>query len=388
MADDRVGPDVGLFDKLIPKSRSIEFQFPPEPLNRKMPDDYRALTSTANQTPESFEPTNPWHLIDEMRAVESSYTARIGDEGLPSGARELYRLVADMAVKAVSGSEEHPVISIEAVNAVRCIDQYVRETISELNAVRRDLSSRTDDNRLYRFHVHLADCAGTLCSLLKDFKQQSLIRQPWTIVDKALYKEKSDLTAWTASDQSSPRPVCLYLEALQHRVEQLVREGYTTLDLELAVFAIRFYSRRNLICHGRSFDLYASENFAELAKSIEADDKTLEEILPHEEKPQFDNYRRLLNFYRKTHIRKNDEGKWVGQAPRSTAEGLVNSSLRPWGSELRSRIEMGLCRPAGSSGPPPANVSFSAHEFQVWLTLDTLPVSADVLHMSRVAKTL
>lgn len=42
----------------------------------------------------------------------------------------------------------------------------------------------------------------------------------------------------------------------------------------------------------------------------------------------------------------------------------MNPSLRSWGSELRSRIEMGLCRPAGSSGPPPANVSFSSHGFR------------------------
>lgn len=127
MADDRGGADAGLFDKLIPKSRSIEFQFPPEPPNRKMHDDYRASTSTANQTSESFEPTNPRHFINEMRAVESGYTARIGDGAPPSDARKLYRLIADKAVKAMPGSEEHLVISIEAVNTVRCIEQYVRK---------------------------------------------------------------------------------------------------------------------------------------------------------------------------------------------------------------------------------------------------------------------
>ena len=50
--------------------------------------------------------------------------------------------------------------------------------------------------------------------------------------------------------------------------------------------------------------------------------------------------------------------------PRSAAAGLLNPSVRPWGSELRSRIEMGLCRPAGSSGPPPADVSFSSAAFR------------------------
>lgn len=211
MADNRVKPNVGLFDKLIPP-RFIEFQFLLEPSNRKMPADYRVSTSTTNQTSEHFEPTNPRHRIDEMRAVESNYTARIENEGLPFDARKLYRLIADMTVKAVSDFAKHFVISIETVNAIRCIDQYVKKTMSKLNtphcgrsfllsfllakdlshchlAVRRNLSSRTDDNRLYRFHVHLTNYAETLCSLLNFFSQQSLIRQPWIIIDKALCKK-------------------------------------------------------------------------------------------------------------------------------------------------------------------------------------------------------
>lgn len=97
-----------------------------------MPDDYRFSTSTANQTSESSELTSPEDLIDEMRAIESSYTDRIGDQGLPASARDMYRLVADIAAKVVSGSGERPVISIEAVTVVRCIDRYVRETTSEI----------------------------------------------------------------------------------------------------------------------------------------------------------------------------------------------------------------------------------------------------------------
>lgn len=146
--------------------------------------------------------------------------------------------------------------------------------------------------------------------------------------------------------------------------EQLVREGHTTLDLDLALVAIRFYARRKFICYGRIFVLYASENFAGLANYIETDDKALGEILPDEEKSQEDKYRRLLNFYRNLHIRIDDEGKWVRQAPLSTAEGLVNPSLRPWRSELRANIEMGLCRSVGSSGPPPANLSISPASFR------------------------
>lgn len=292
MADDRLGPNAGTFAKLVPKSRSIQFQLFSKPQNRRVPGDYRSSTSTANQASESSEPTNPGDLIDEMRAIDSSYTARIGDEGLTSSAREMYRLVADMAVKAVSGSDKRPVISIETVNAVRCIDRYVREATSELNTVRRDLSSRTVDNRLFRFHLHLGDYALPLCNRLKGSTEPSLIRsQPWTIVVDAIDKEEVDLAAWTASDQSSPRPHCLYLEALKSRVAQLIREGLTTLDLDLALVAIRFYARRNFICHGKIFDLFQSRNFAKPAEYIEVDDKSLDEILPGEEKPQVDNYR-------------------------------------------------------------------------------------------------
>lgn len=335
MADERVGPNAGTFAKLIPKSRSIHFQLLSEPPNRKIPDDYPSSTSTANQTSESSEPTNSGDLIDEMRAIESSYIARIGDQGLPSSAREMYRLVADMAAKAVSSSDKHPIPSVEAVNAVRCIDRYVRETTSELNTVRRDLSSRTDDNRLFRFHAELGDYAGAMCTLLKDFRGPSLIRsQPWTIVIDTIDKEEADLAAWTASDQSSSRPHCLYLEALKARVAQLIREGQTTLDLDLALFAIRSYARRNFICHSKVFDLVSSNDFAKLAEHIELDDKFLEDILPDEEKPQVDNYRRLLNFYRDKHIRKDGEGKWVKQAPHNAVAGLVNPSLRPWGQNF------------------------------------------------------
>lgn len=123
----------------------------------------------------------------------------------------------------------------------------------------------------------------------------------------------------------------------------------------------RFNARRDFICHGRIFDFYASKNFARLAEYIEADEKSLEEILP-DEKPLADNYRRLLGFYRDSHIRKNEEGKWEAQSPLS--EGLLNPFLRPWGPALRTRIEMGLYRPAELSGLPSVNVSFSSASFR------------------------
>jgi hypothetical protein len=79
---------------------------------------------------------NQGNILDEMRAVQTSYTASIGDQDLPSSAQDLYRLIAKMAADAVSGSDEHPVISADTVNAVRCIDRYVRETTSDRNTMR------------------------------------------------------------------------------------------------------------------------------------------------------------------------------------------------------------------------------------------------------------
>lgn len=365
MANNRVGSNAGTFAKLVPKSRFTRTPLNTQAPNRKVPDHYRTPTSTAHQTSVSSGPTDPGNLRDEMRAVQSIYTARIGDEGLPSSAQELYRLVADMAAKTVSGSDEHPSVSIEAVNTVRCIDRYIRETTSELNTVRQDLWNQVEDNSLFRFHAQYGDYAAYLCNILKEFRESSIIQsQPWTIVVGAIDKEEAALDAWTASNQSSPRPDCLYLEALKSLVDQLVRDGETSLDMDLALAAIRFYARRNYICHGRLFDLFKSENFAGLANYIDLDDKRLEELLPDEEKPQVDKYRRMINFYKDSHIRQNGSGRWERKPPRSAAAGLLNPSVRPWGPELRSRIEMGLCRPAGSSGPPPANVSFSTAAFR------------------------
>ena len=73
------------------------------------------------------EPRNPEICFDEMRAVESSYTFLIQDEGLPKD---------DMS---------------------------------------RNLLSRIDDNRLFRFHTRPADYASALCNVLKDSKEPSLI---------------------------------------------------------------------------------------------------------------------------------------------------------------------------------------------------------------------
>lgn len=291
----RLAPKSGTFSRLFPESRCLNFRHSNLLPCLRLPDEYRCPTSVDDQTFGFSESANSGNLLDEMRAVQSSYTACIEDQDLPSSTQDLYRLITKMAADAVSGSDEHPVIPAETVNAVRCIDRYVRETTSDRNTLQQDLKKRADDNRLFRLHAHLGDYAGALCE---------------------------------------------------------------------ALFAARSYARRNFICHGGIFDLFQSNNFAGLAEYIEADDKALEDILPDEEKPMVDKYRKLLTFYRDSHIRKNGQGEWEKKAPPSSAGRLPNPSVRSWGAELRTRIEMGMCRPSGLSGPPPVNVSFSPSAFR------------------------
>ena len=312
----------------------------------------------SNQSCGNLEQQQAARLGNEMRAVQSTYTACIRDQELPPSAQDVYRLVADLATKAVSGSDEHPGVSIDAVNAVRCIDRYIRETTSELNTARRDLAKRTEDTRLYRFHVHFADYAGFVCNVLKESESgsHSLLSRPWTQIVHAIDREQEALDTWKASDRNrKTRPVSPYMVAIRDRVKALVDRGWNGLDVGQALFAIRFYARRNFICHGEIFDLFTSKNFAGLAEYIDADVKILEDVLPDEEKPMVDKYRALLTLYKDMHIRKNDQDEWVEQAPLQRSLG---ASSRPLGPALISAIELGKFRPPGSSGPPPGNVSF------------------------------
>ncbi len=66
-----------------------------------------------------------------MQTVKSTYTACVESEDLPQNSQELHRLVARLAELAANGSDEHPYTPTEVSEAVRCLDQYVRETASE-----------------------------------------------------------------------------------------------------------------------------------------------------------------------------------------------------------------------------------------------------------------
>lgn len=98
---------------------------------------------------------------DEMQAVKSRYTACVGIQDLPGSTQAVYRLVARLAGIA-AGSDELPFTANEASDAVRCLDNYVKETASEHSAVSQDLSTMTEEVELYRLYAAIGDHAHVM----------------------------------------------------------------------------------------------------------------------------------------------------------------------------------------------------------------------------------
>lgn len=99
------------FSRLFPASRSVGLYLTSQLHSRKMPDTYRPV-STSDQSRGNLEQQRTAMLDDEeMSAVHSKYTACIGDQDSPPSAQDMYRLVASMAVDAMSKSNEHAVLS-------------------------------------------------------------------------------------------------------------------------------------------------------------------------------------------------------------------------------------------------------------------------------------
>ena len=178
----------------------------------------------------------------------------------------------------------------------------------------------------------------------------------------AIDKCQDLVTSWNASGRKGPEPSCPEMDVLEVRVQQLIKEGHTILDRDLALFAIRSYARRNFVVHGAIFALHQSKQFAGLANYIETDEKTLEDILPDEEKPMVGNWRRLLKIFRDTHIRQTSDGVWEGQTPlsvRALSAPSRKDKSRLAQALMRSEIELGRKRESNSpDGPPPQNVKF------------------------------
>ena len=233
--------------------------------------------------------------VSEMLNVQSRYTACVGHQDLPGSTRELYRLFARLAGFA-SGSDPHSFTTEDASDAIQCIDRYVMETALDINAVSRDLAIMTGDAELYRFHAAIGDYAQVLCDSLREADAPPYLKQPWTILLPKLNDEERRLTAWEASSADLPRPQTPYMDALDVRVVSLVANGLTDLDIDLALFAARTYARRNSLFHGRTFDLFKSGKYAELAECLDMDENYLESLLPDQEKPLVGKYRRLICF--------------------------------------------------------------------------------------------
>ena len=277
----------------------------------------------------------------------------------------MYRLVTALAAEAIPESDAHLGSSIEKANVVRTIDRFVRETTSEYGTALRELSSRTYDTRLFRFHAHLGDYAGALCTILKDSKQFSpspILSRPWTEIVKAIDDGQDRVTSWNASGCKGPELSCPEMDLLEVRVQQLIKAGHAILDRDLALFAIRSYARRNFIAHGEIYGLNRSGNFAGLANYIDNDDKLLEDILPDEEMPMVGNWRRLLMFYKDLNIRQTSDGVWERQTSlslRDLSPPPLEVKSRLAVAVLRGEIEMGRKRESNSpDGPPPQDVKF------------------------------
>ena len=352
--------------RLVPVSRDPTAQLTTQLRHRETPAEYRPAST--NQSHGTLEQQRTTELGDEMRAVQSIYTACIRDQDLSSTVQDLYRLVTTLAAEAVPESDAYLDSSIEKANIVRTIDRFVRETTSDYSTALRELSSRTHDTRLFRFHAHLGDYAGGLCDTLKESgsSTSSILSGPWTLIVKTIDDYQDSVASWKARGCKDSEPSCPVMDALEVRVQEIIDSGLTDLDIDLALFAIRSYARRNSIAHGEIFDLYQSKQFAGLADYIDNDEKLLEGLLPDEEKPMLDNWRRLLRFHRSKRIRQTGDGDWKAKSPLRVTPV---SSLLPAGRlgrvVLRSQIEMGKRRESNSpDGPPPTNVKFDTSLFR------------------------
>ena len=115
----RVGVDMlssslsSTFSRLVPVSRSSTAQLTTQLRYRETPVEYRP-TST-NQSCDTLDQQRTTELDNEMRAVQSIYTARVRDQNLSSTVQDLYRLMTTLAAEAIPNSDEHLGSSIESL---------------------------------------------------------------------------------------------------------------------------------------------------------------------------------------------------------------------------------------------------------------------------------
>ena len=356
------------FSKLLPVSRRVDLNLTLQCNTREMPAAYR-LQSKDDQASGDLEQLRNTDLDDEMRAVQLSYTARIGDQDLSPNAREMYQLVIRMAGDALLESNEHPEASIQKVDAVRTMDRYIRETIFETNSVRRDLMDLNNDNRLYRFHAHLGDYAGAICNELKNSGKTPHLSRAWILLVKDLDEFDSKVARWIDRGRHGKAPTSEVMLAIRKRVQELIDGGFD-LDIDTALHAIRSYARRNLVSHGgaREHKVSPGEDASQLALVLDEVDNTLESVLPDQEKAEVGKWRKILTFYRDLHISKDEEGRSLGRDLQKNLAGeseeFDEETPPRSGLEHRELFDIGYFRPTGLGGPPPNNVSWDPSSFR------------------------
>ena len=111
---------------------------------------------------------------------------------------------------------------------VRTIDRCVREITSDHNTALCELSSRTQDTRLFRCHAHLGNYAEHVCNLLKGLDKNSpveVLTGPWTDIVKTLDARQDRVASWIARGCQGPQPRCPEMDAIDQGKEYIEHEG-------------------------------------------------------------------------------------------------------------------------------------------------------------------
>ncbi|KAL6718402.1 hypothetical protein ACLMJK_004491 [Lecanora helva] len=253
------GPSV-TYRTIFPASRlDRSFQWPSPNLDREQLASYH--TSSDHSTREHCEPSNT-----DPQDLSSTHTFRLRRTG--------------------------PTCTLtreKASDLVRCFQSFAEETSSKPNAMTADLVRMTEDAKLYRFHLYRGDYAGSLCDALKRFDYgPSILRQPWSRIVPNLDSEDAAMVQWEATDSDKPAPKTPFRDALVRRAATLTALGWGKVDIDIALFAIRAYARRNYIAHGKTRPLLAEKEYSRFVECPEADRQALTSILHKEERQMAD----------------------------------------------------------------------------------------------------
>ena len=206
------------FSGLVPVSRNLTLNLAIQFRHRETPTGYLPAPDQHDGASENWGPAELGH---EMAAVRSNYTACLGDQGLPTAIQEMYRMVARLATEAAPSACQDLSESFQKADQVRTMDQFIRETLSERTALLDELTSRTHDTGVFRFHAHLGDYAGALGALLKE-KKTPILSRPWTSIVPALDECDKKVASWMGSGSSGPEPSCPEKDEIAVRVDELI----------------------------------------------------------------------------------------------------------------------------------------------------------------------